>query len=132
MLLSLWVKEDTAQWCGNVSVIVGRINAEIPVSASGVDCEAALYDESGELLQTLPLKTGDTDAFQVYCDGLGSHQFKICLLDQDTETAVFDKTVYSEMCIRDSCSLEDGCGFARLPDGFQQKRYARGECHIFC
>ena len=81
---------------GGISVLaVEGINAEIPVSASGVDCEAALYDESGELLQTLPLKTGDTDAFQVYCDGLGSHQFKICLLDQDTETAVFDKTVYS-------------------------------------
>ena len=66
----------------------------IPVLASGADCTALLYDSDGTILQTLPLKIGETNAFVVECVGLKRFTYTIRLMDQDTETVKYDHTQY--------------------------------------
>ncbi|MFQ9893154.1 MAG: Spy0128 family protein [Emergencia sp.] len=68
---------------------------KIPVSATGANCTAVLCDEEGEQIQTIALTDGKAAAFEIYCEGLGSHIFTIALLDQDTDVTVFDKTKYT-------------------------------------
>lgn len=66
----------------------------IPVLASGADCTAVLYDSAGNLLQTLPLKVGETSALAVRCVGLQRFTYTVRLSDQDTDTVKYDHTQY--------------------------------------
>lgn len=66
----------------------------IPVLASGADCTAVLYDSDGTMLQTLPLKTDEINAFAVRCVGLRRFTYTVRLTNQDTDTVKYDHTQY--------------------------------------
>ena len=68
--------------------------ATIPVIARGAACTAELIGEDGRVVQTLALEDGKENQFHISCDGLGKHHYSLRLKDKDTESVIYDKTVY--------------------------------------
>lgn len=80
---------------GAVNVFAAEtVNARIPVSCSGADCTAVLYDENGTEVQRLELKRGQISYFEFTCRGLREFKYSIKLDNTDTSTVTYDKTEF--------------------------------------
>lgn len=71
-----------------------QATVNLPVSATGADCTAAIYDADGNELQTISIGAGETKFFALTCTGLDTLTYTVKLKDQDNDAATYDKTVY--------------------------------------
>ena len=71
-----------------------EITAQIPVTAVGGSCTAALYDADGEVVETLKIEKGKTESFTITCNRLDTYRFTVALTDKDTASMIYDKTEY--------------------------------------
>ena len=81
---------------GNIGALAASetMDVSIPVSCTGAPCTAVLLDGAGNELARLNLTEGVTSYFTVHCAGLGDHGFQIKLINTDTATVTYDKTVF--------------------------------------
>lgn len=77
----------------------------IPVTCTGEDCHVMLYDLEGGELEQLLLREGENAFFEVKCTDLKDHQYRVKLMDKDTEGRTYDRKEY---CVTVSACRGEG------------------------
>lgn len=98
------VAEDVSESASEASVLSGQVvsNASqpgthtilIPVKVNGLDATILFLSEDGKELQSIPAKAGEETSISISSSELQTIHYKAKLKEEDTSSAVYDKTVY--------------------------------------
>ena len=109
-LLAVFVIGVTVIGNGVFSVAaVVAIPVRIPVSCSGADCTAVLYNADGMELYRLKLEADRETSFEVFCRGFDDFQYLVKLEEEDSEGRHYDRTVYRVIVTTGHGANDDPC-----------------------